>query len=467
MEHYSSDQAIVKPDQQETQAQKSYRDQDTSSFSVLPPEIVIVVLHACAHVPDNPKIRNYFDYPSLFKVRSISRQWKRIVDSSPRLWNGVVRGHNLNLIEMVLHHSGTEPLNVRWNRLYSLSISTNYSASFMNLVMPSVRRWRILYYQASADDELESMLGLPFQGIQELNIDPERCRHYAPAIQAPKLADLWLHGCTLDWHALSRLRSLTMLELGSEPAHAVRVDELTAVLRTSPDLEALCVEESILVDVLPFDRVVLPKLKSLSLMELPPAPLSSILDGIKAPSLVEFDTWIEPRQVSNDALACFESAGRHFGGDLGSRDQDSSQLDIRIDRNYLKLEAEGRRVVMNARRARARVGDAFIRDLATRALKGFHPSFCHALSSVSIEACPPTSGLVDFFRTLHTELPQVKELTLTGYDKEEAGVETLVDALCLEHEISESSTMPAVTGTVALPYCGSLEIKHNRIERLL
>ncbi|KAG8920140.1 hypothetical protein FRC00_010433, partial [Tulasnella sp. 408] len=205
----------------------------------LPPEILGPVLsEAPASSWYNPRY-----YSSLFKIRSVCKQWMDIVNANPGLWTSIWLASNLNLVKLILIRSKTQLLSVWYDDgLFagSVSLPESHISSFLDLVSSSSRRWKFLDYRASYYAQHERMLGLPFDELGELNILLSGNIAYTSTLTAPRLKSIDVHRCSLNWHSISGLRSLAIDQNTEGPDF----DELIAVLRASPDLERLQVERN-------------------------------------------------------------------------------------------------------------------------------------------------------------------------------------------------------------------------------
>ncbi|KAG9017544.1 hypothetical protein FRB90_000890 [Tulasnella sp. 427] len=412
-----------------------------ASIDNLPTEILTLIIEESARsIWFNPTY-----YASLFEIRGVNRQWKDIVDNAASLWTTIWLELNHDLIKMILVNSKNELLSIFYDdQTYTGLglVASERITAFLELVSPSAGRWRLLDYQAASDAEHEHMLGLALDELRKLQIRLSGNIRYMSIINAPKLESIDVHRCSLNWSSISALHTLTI----DQNTYGPDVDELLTVLRASPGLRRLRVERNWPMRTTGFSPnpshpppalIVLPHLESMSFSKLPLTALSILLDQIEAPDLISFSNSMTYKWVSDDFTVIFGSAGRHIGGERGSRgEEDPLELTITAVDDTLRLAVGIRHIAL--RRFGWSETDGRLERVASvaAALARFHPNLCRAVKSVVFKRTPWTEETLEHLRLVHAALPLVEELLITGPDGETANVESIVDALCAQHEIN-------------------------------
>ncbi|KAG9028006.1 hypothetical protein FS837_004016 [Tulasnella sp. UAMH 9824] len=280
----------------------------------LPPELLYVIIE---------NAYTQVSYKLLFALRSVCKHWMDIIDSMPQLWGQIALHQNANLLSAVLHKSPTQPLDVwcREGEGYRLADGPTFEervAVFLEHVGPSAGRWGSLHYSAPTNAEHERMLGLSFRNLKTLYVNISGTAvDYTAAFDAPKLRNFDLWGLSLNWCSLSNLRSLQICGCVPSPT----VDEVYVLLKSSPDLELFKISLNKASPTgHPTDLsgansipILLPRLRSLSLIQVPFVSHPRLLDLVEAPNLRRFRVLQQFHYESYDFTPMLESAGRFLG----------------------------------------------------------------------------------------------------------------------------------------------------------
>ncbi|KAG8946827.1 hypothetical protein FRC04_011374 [Tulasnella sp. 424] len=458
----------------------SHGKHDPISFRQLPPEILTLVLLDAA--PSKWYSRQY--YSALFNIREVCKQWMEIVDATPSLWTSIWLEFKLDLVNMILVKSKTQPLSIWYDDQTFAGykqLPEDHISAFLSLVTPSSRRWEFFDYRASCYELHERLLGLPFDLLRQLNILLSGNIKYSANINAPRLVSLHAHRCSLNWHSVAGLRSLEIDQNTEGPD----LSELITVLRASPNLEELEVARNwpmtATIDpesVHPLPPISLPKLQVMRFSKLPVVPLSILLDQIEAPNLLRFSHSMTYKGWSDDFPRIFGAAGRHIGGDTRFRkDGNLFQLVVVASIDNLRVEVGDRRITLRRFRWSESNGDQEKVASLSAALAQFHPNLCSAIRVVSLEGAPSNQEVAEYLRLLNQYCPELRELVVTGLEGNDTYVESIVEALSGEQDVNDrkQELFPRLSGLrlravrKGSPLCSSsiLELVQSRTESKL
>ncbi|KAG8946836.1 hypothetical protein FRC04_011383 [Tulasnella sp. 424] len=425
----------------------SHEKNEPISVRQLPPEILTLVLLDAT--PSKWHGRRY--YSALFDIREVCKQWMEIVDATPSLWTSIWLEFKLDLVNMILVKSKTQPLSICYDdRGYSgyEQLPEDRILAFLSLVVPSSRRWEFLEYRASSHAPHGRLLGLPFDLLRQLNIRLSANIKYPSQINAPRLVSLDVHRCSLNWHSVAGLRSLEIDQNTAGPD----LSELITVLRASPNLEDLAVERNWPMTATigpeslhPLPPISLPKLHAMRFSKLPVVPLSILLDQIEASNLLHFSHSMTYKSSSDDFPRIFGAAGRHIGGDTQfCKEGNLFQLTVEASAETLGIKVGDREITL--RRFRWSESDGYREKVASlsAALARFHPRLCSAITVVSLEGAPTNQEVAEYLRLFHQYCPELRELDVTGLEGDDAYVESI--AQTLSAPLCDSSISQLVQG---------------------
>ncbi|KAG9032447.1 hypothetical protein FS837_002735, partial [Tulasnella sp. UAMH 9824] len=268
----------------------------------LPPEVLCAVFLPLAVC-----------YRDLFRARMVCKYWVEVIDSTPELWTSVSNGLHSELQAMIIRNSGNQLLEVDYNECYWLGDSKREHkiAKYAWLMKPTASRWHTLTYHQWQGEIWP--LSLPLHNLQRIDMKVLAPNSQRSTLDAPKLLYVNINHVALDLSSLSRLQFLIL------QAVDCNLDELTAVLRTSPGLKELSLKQMsprIGTRGLPssyMSKIHLPQLRNLHISGVLAESSSFLLDRIKAPSLEIFNAFVDdPSDVAAHTQLC-EAAGRHLG----------------------------------------------------------------------------------------------------------------------------------------------------------
>ncbi|KAF9040736.1 hypothetical protein BJ165DRAFT_1319049, partial [Panaeolus papilionaceus] len=202
-------------------------------FDTLPLEIQLEIFAHC--LPPSPRF-DPNEAPLL--IARVSRTWRAIVLSTPRLWSTfeveitgspgtTVSAYDLNIMSTMklwLERSKNYPLSVRVSHIPSSRIHDPRSAELLSLLIPEVRRWRHveLVIPASNIRPLVTSLPLGFPALQSLTLQMKGFWGTEPALDLALL--------NIPWH------QLTTLNLQLDRNHLLTLDQYFHILSQTENL---------------------------------------------------------------------------------------------------------------------------------------------------------------------------------------------------------------------------------------
>ncbi|KAG8921437.1 hypothetical protein FRC01_000253 [Tulasnella sp. 417] len=381
----------------------------SSHIHHLPPEVL-------AHILMQDYNRTYSE---LFSLRSVCKFWLDVVDKTPQLWTRVSLSHNNNLLSLILKNSKSLPLSVHYNddedwETGGPLVPMEKITSFLIQTAPSVSRWESLRYVASYGVNHDQILGLPLQNLQRLDIALTGNIAYKRPLNAPRLKEICVHRCSLDWGSTTGLRRLEVDQNTEGPT----VEAIKNVLKASPDIEILRIARTWLRPDVPADSrpIYLPKLRTISLSKVPIKDYSHLLNLIVAPSLQDFYFHFTNKGGVEDFTPMFEAAGRHIGASTENGQNYPSQLSISSKECILCISAADRKVDLQNFAwldGDERPGERLEYTSAT--LSRFSESFCNSIRTVALYG--DGSGEVSrYCHLVHSFFPNVADLSVTGWE---------------------------------------------------
>ncbi|KIO17757.1 hypothetical protein M407DRAFT_32574 [Tulasnella calospora MUT 4182] len=380
----------------------------------LPPELLYIIIE---------NVYTEVSYELLFALRSVCKHWMEIVDSMPHLWARIALHHNANLISSCLQKSKTQPLDVRCKEgeNYVVRDSPPFqerAADFLRHIGPSAARWRSLDYLAPTNAQHERILSLPLHNLETLCVSISGAAvDYTGVFDTPRLQNLDTRKLSLNWRSLSNLRSLQIDGCVPSPT----VDEVYILLKSSPNLELFKIARNRssptghTTDLSDFHSspILLPKLRTLHIVQVPFISHSRLLDLVEAPNLHRFVVFQHFPYHSYDFTPMFESAGRLIGAPRYSRgDGDTSRLSIFGAYDMLAVVVGDCRVILK-NHGWAQIISQEERPAGLSAvLRHFNARSCESIRVIRLFGFRSDQEMIDLAHTLNRHLPNVEELEM-------------------------------------------------------
>ncbi|KIO33406.1 hypothetical protein M407DRAFT_233045 [Tulasnella calospora MUT 4182] len=380
----------------------------------LPPELLYIIIEI---------VYTEMSYKLLFALRSVCNHWMEIVDSMPQLWAQIALHHNANLISSCLQKSKNQPLDIWCQEGEGYNIRSNPAfqervAGFLGHVGPLAARWRSLHYLAPTNAQHERMLNLPLHNLETLCVNISGAAvDYTGVFDTPRLRNLDARKLSLNWRSLSNLRSFQIDGCVPSPT----VDELYILLKSSPNLELFKIARNRssptghTTDLSDFHSspILLPRLRTLNIVQVPFISHSRLLDLVEAPNLHRFVVFHHFPNHSYDFTPMFESAGRLIGAPRRSRgDGDTSRLSIFGAYDMLAVVVGDCRVILKnhgwAQGSRQEERPAGL----SAVLRHFNARLCESIRVVRLSGFRSDQEMIDFAQTLNRHLPNVEELEM-------------------------------------------------------
>ncbi|KAG8930124.1 hypothetical protein FRC00_001263 [Tulasnella sp. 408] len=310
----------------------------------LPPELLYVIIE---------NVYTEVSYKLLFEIRSVCKHWMELVDSMPQLWAQIGLHLNANLVPIILKKSETQPLDIlcRGTNMENEAFEEGVTM-FLRHVGRFAGRWRSLHYEAPTNVQHERIIGLSLHNLGTLTVHiSETAIDYIGVFDAPRLRNLDVRRFSLNWRSLSDLHSLQIDDCMPSPT----IDQLYILLKSSPNLEVFKIARNRDSPTgHPTDlndahsaRILLPRLRSLLVAQVPFLSHARLLDLVEAPNLHRFVVFQSVQYPSYDFTPMFESAGRFIGACRRSTiNDDTSRLNIFGPHRVLAIVVGDRRVIL-------------------------------------------------------------------------------------------------------------------------
>ncbi|KAG8928739.1 hypothetical protein FRC01_005415 [Tulasnella sp. 417] len=347
-------------------------------------------------------------YKHLFALRSICKLWMEIVDSMPQLWAQIAVHHGADLLSEILRKSTTHPLDVSCKEdvIRSDLDFKEQVAIFLQHVGPSAGRWRSLRYTARMDAPHQRILGLPLHNLETLTVKISgNSVKYPDDLNAPRLRNLDVTRLPLNWGSLSDLLSLQIDGCIPSPT----ADELYILLKSSPHLELFKIARdrasatgsaTNLSDV-HSTPILLPRLRTLLVIQVPYVFRSCLLDLVEAPNLHRLVVWQHFLDRSHESAGRFIGAPTHSRGDGGT-----DRLTVFGTIDLLGVVVGHRRVLINnSGWAQAERSAAL-----SAVLRYFDRPLCESIKVIQISGLQGNQEMVDLAEVLNRHFPNVEQM---------------------------------------------------------
>ncbi|KAG9031123.1 hypothetical protein FS837_003096 [Tulasnella sp. UAMH 9824] len=383
-----------------------------------------------------------------FSSSSSFQYWKEVIDSTPELWTRISSVFHPKLQEMILQNSRNQHLYVVYEDGNDWDTNPDKEenlAAFESMVEPLACRWKALkYYQGSSANN-DRLVSLPMPNLTCIQIDGAPWRDQPITLDAPKLSDVHVSNCSLNWKYLSGLRDLSLRN--TDPT----LNTLMTILRASPGLRSLSLEKMSL-DVEPngfpdsMSKILLPQLHTLRIERGSTQSTSFLLDWIEAPSLETVRVEIGYRNASDDFTKLCESAGRHMGAfplaDSGNR----FHLIIEVWDWEMSLGVGQQRILIWkstwSRTIAPQVKLAYIASAVKRMNDGAREEV-----KVLDLACTNTEDIGEYLRIVHSHFPRIDQILVRDKRSDRADVDTFLQLLSSPSHLglSEEWLLPNLT----------------------
>lgn len=383
-------------------------EHDLSDIHALPPELLQEIFYEATSSFIYYQTFNY--YRSLFSIRGVCKHWKEVIDTTPRLWAVITSYLNQNILAMALRNSSIQPLYVRYT-----NYPDSHRAKLKIFLAPSAERWDRLDYSWTYGSSVHEVLSLPLRSLRYLKLNGIYGAFYNFPLDAPLLDSLVIHSFSLDWTTLSGLRLLRIVQTPGPST-----TEILIILKASPQLEHLMLQEPRLLDYAPGNPdflpnpVLLPRLKDLSLICFPIHPLSYILDQVEAPSLKRL-VCMEDRYYIEDYTLAIRSAGRHIGAFNPSQDEIAVELSVWFEHEMIRFAIGGRAVEYWDREDDPSLAPQRL-DRFEAFGEGIDHNLCQEVQTLVLggRRC---GHAAKFLHSLHRRFPQIEELVVKATGK--------------------------------------------------
>ncbi len=258
-------------------------------------------------------------------LASVCHIWRTTIRSTPCLWAFISAKQSSKLNKTSLKLSQQQPLTCEDEGYYPVSLKR--AERFWNSVRPHTNRLNTI--KASTQCHIMKMLGSGLPNLERLILcgkDPLVSSLDAPW---PQLRHLELRGVSLPWSCLlaSNLASLKLNRIKD-----LSLSMFVALLRSSPQLEALCIELITLVldqpiSPVPLDaRILLPLVQELEIAYMPGRIFNYIVN------------LVEPRQLTR--LSLTHKLGLSHSSGFSSMPDWSVQQGIKglLRNNHVRLQ---------------------------------------------------------------------------------------------------------------------------------
>ncbi|KAG8891483.1 hypothetical protein FRC01_014672 [Tulasnella sp. 417] len=231
-------------------------------------------------------VRQHARKQRLWQFALVASKWWKTVSQSPMFWTDIV--FTLDDPHLYLRKSQNALLNIACVGFH------REAEGFMEVVATAAHRWKSIALLSTAGQDLAWQLRNQMPELTDMRISA-RVRTEFPGVHTallqlqdmPKLKHLCLDHVDLQWENV-KLGHLHSLQLANIEATAPSLDQLLAILRSSPDLEQLALSNiRFTTDRGPplQTRIRLPRLKSLQLTTLPREILELLVATIESPHL--------------------------------------------------------------------------------------------------------------------------------------------------------------------------------------
>ncbi|KAG8964436.1 hypothetical protein FRC05_003810 [Tulasnella sp. 425] len=293
----------------------------------------------------------------------ICRDWTRIIQNTPGLWNRISPySSSLCQVMVALNKSRPCPLSVWFNSAQMRHIRPG---RFLESITEHVDRWEVLELHLIGRDPriiLNSRLGRVFPPrLRRLRVSMEPTGVRSPFHDSKtrlfggcwpgSLRHFGLVGCSIDPSRSTELQGLVTLEISQLPSQQeVRVAEILQILSNCPGLEKLTLSGGILLDKPPISGIAPPKprppvrlnqLREISL-SLEPAPMNALLRSMELDNCAQFS--VEAIQPPESESAWSESllteGVRPFIRALESVLSSASAISIEVYEDLVELSTD-------------------------------------------------------------------------------------------------------------------------------
>ncbi|KAG8862969.1 hypothetical protein FRB96_000389 [Tulasnella sp. 330] len=219
-------------------ADLAYRWNTFAPITNLPIEVfsnILILAAAVENVNKHPEV--------LMALAIVGKHWKEVVISTPQLWSRLQEHMSSAQLKLAIERSGTTPLEIvfQGEAQYSGAYAKQRFATAVN---PVVQRWGTLDCWCPPQGLLDLLEfeASSLQNIRLISRVPGDDNRFGLGIGA-RLRSLELSRVVTDWSS-ARIQGLVSLSLSYIPEKdAPSTTQLTHIIRSSPDLEVLALNE--------------------------------------------------------------------------------------------------------------------------------------------------------------------------------------------------------------------------------
>ncbi|KAG8932005.1 hypothetical protein FRC00_000436 [Tulasnella sp. 408] len=383
----------------------------------LPQELIIVIFHLC------------FDHTTTVKVRTrlvlVCRYWKAVIESTPSFWTRITSADGLQNARNSIAKTGESPIDLTLTTVDMVSAD-----EFLAVVSEKVSRWR------SVDFAFDWPLPASFGGLQtsachsleklsllwgDINLTGSKFTLFdgGPAPDALKDVSFWGVPANLPPMRLSGLSSLVLRDVAY-----VQMDDLLSIIRNSPELTTLDLQECGSLD--PLDGsvglpIILGSLTACT-FELSIPSIHFLLSAIHAPSLDHIEL-IFDMEFSPPVSSAFSPLVPEFGPSLKRILSTAKRIKLHFGYSRFSLTFGGLKIVLNSP---DREGIEYLRDVLDSLMdysgeKGkdlkLHLSFSGVRPTIAVlqtfNSCPPVEKLT-LFKALGKKFISIQTIKALG-----------------------------------------------------
>ncbi|KAG8902480.1 hypothetical protein FRC01_009567, partial [Tulasnella sp. 417] len=387
-------------------ASEHFQRNQNLPVNTLPPEILHLVFLPVAGF-------NRAHYSCLLPLRMVCKYWAEVIDSSPELWEPIGSYHHPELQALIIQNSRNHPLSVEYDETTWDDDPEGHvkMAAFSSLIKSTATRWKALVNRLARSTGSDSWtLSLPLHNLRRLQITAPSWRDLRSSLDAPKLSNLSINGCSLDLRPLSGLQVLT---LGStNPTFC----EFMAVLKASPCLQFLSLRKTWFrtgIEQLPNssnNKVFLPQLHGLQVYKVSAQSTHFLLECIEAPSLEIFTVTMRYKYIAEDCTQLCESSGRYIGA-FPLPLSKGARVSIGVIEQQFKFGVGGRTVVIRSPAWTRDDGPQRKLEYFASAIKRLDHRACEEVRILELD-CWDEGRVPEYLRIVHSRFPRIDKIVL-------------------------------------------------------